>query len=503
MFLTPHHLLAEAAHRFRMGDYSPVFLDANLTKAQIGAATRLAELGQIKISKCVSEQIEQSQEDIKKSFSPGTNAYTQAFSCLDSISSLETTLDRWFSDNTDSESLVKIGYWLMCVFLRGLNQNETLVMTYFLSDKTNLADIKLNRKSLRRYPTGGISEKQALLLPAFLRYFCHQYEWCSSFLVARRLAHTGGTHDKLGVLPGIKLATAAELHCWNGVIPPVLYFSAGIDFCPRDALLYRLRGETGTVPDLGLMVSSVMSKQIAMPADVIVLDILFGDTAFLSNKNEADRFADWCAIVAKEFSVSVTPYFRQSNNMLGLCVGNVVEVWEAISLFENAKNSLTNTFADELKLSINFIEIFAQQTGVNKDEAIRLCDEGLRSGEILDSLFQLWEEHGVNLSFLDAVRKNSKDALLGSLLRKEIYSQKSGVLRRWDFLAIADFANNHLNTYSETINSKTISAATGGIELMVKIGVPISKGDLLAVIYSQTSISIEISEKINGLFDIY
>ena len=54
---TPHYLLAEAARRCRSATHTPVFIDAPLTDAQVGAAIRLAELGILEFSDSVMQQL--------------------------------------------------------------------------------------------------------------------------------------------------------------------------------------------------------------------------------------------------------------------------------------------------------------------------------------------------------------------------------------------------------------------------------------------------------------
>lgn len=501
--LTPHYLLAEAARRCRASVGVPVFIDAYLTGAQIGAATRLIELGKLQVSDSVSVHLSSIRAQISRDFAQGTIAARQAFDRLDSTEELNRTLDRWFADCADTRSQVNIGYWLMCVFLRGLDEHETVIMTRFLSGRTTPMVQPRSRKTVRRYPTGGISEKQALLLPAFLRHACEKFGWSSSFLVARRLAHTGGTHDKLSVLPGMKFSTATELCRWDEADPPVRYFSAGTDFCPRDALLYRFRGETGTVPDRGLMVSSVMSKQIAMPADVIVLDVLFGATAFLHSEQDAEHFVRWCETVATEFNISLVPYFRRSDDLLGRCVGNAVEVWEAVKLLEDASGPGAEGLASELQLSLTFMELFAKHMDAGAQEVINYCMDGLKSGDILRALFQLWKEHSVHPSFLEKVRVDSRTALLGDLIEMRVTAPHSGVVHGWDALAIADLVNNRLNVYAKTLAAEIVGVTRGGLELVVEKGSFVLDGDCLAVLYCERALHPDTTALVQNLFQIH
>lgn len=499
---TPHYLLAEAARRCRSATHTPVLIDAPLTDAQIGAAIRLAELGILKFSDSVVQQLFVGRQWIATDFAEQTVAKKVAIDRIDSEQELNASLGIWLVEPANARARVCIGYWLISVFVRALDKQETMVLTHFLAQGKLRVSPKLAHPTVRRYPTGGISEKQALLLPAFIRYACREFGWSSTFLVARRLAHTGGTKDKLAVLPGMKLVSAAELDKWDGKTPPVRYFSADHDYCPRDSLLYRFRGETGTVADMGLMVSSIMSKQIAMPADVIVLDILFGSTAFLPTQHDAEDFANWCTFVGDSFSLNLIVHFRQSDDLLGRTVGNSVEVWEAVELLENARRFVEGRFGEELELALVFMRLFAQQLGEDEWRVINFCVDGLKSGRVLDALFELWGEHGVSPRFIKKAQVDSYSALLGDLYQMEVKAPNAGVVFGWDAMKLADFVNNRLNEYTHRPTNEIQGAHRGGVELCVTKGLCVVMGATLAKIYSDRPIDQDCYSLILGIFDI-
>ena len=499
---TPHYLLAEAAHRCRSATRTPVYIDALLSDAQIGAAIRLAELGILEFSDSVVHQLVDGRQWISADFAEQTIAKKIAIDRIDSEQELNASLGIWLSETADARARVCIGYWLISVFVRALDKPETMVLTHFLAQSKHRISSKLKRPTVRRYPTGGISEKQALLLPAVIRYACREFGWSSTFLVARRLAHTGGTRDKLAVLPGMELVSAAELEIWDGITSPVRYFSADHDYCPRDSLLYRFRGETGTVADMGLMVSSIMSKQITIPADIIVLDILFGDTAFLHTRQDAEVFANWCSFVAEFFPLNLSFYFRKSDDLLGRTVGNVVEVWEAVELLKNASRFVEDQFDEELELALVFMRLFAQRLSEDERRVSNFCIDGLKSGRVLEALFELWGEHGVNPCFIKKVQLDAHNALLGGLYQMAVKTPDAGVVVGWDTIKMADFVNNRLNEYIQTPASEIQGAYKGGVKLCVTKGLCVSTGATLAQIYSDRPIDRDWESFILGIFDI-
>ncbi len=488
---TPRLILAQAAEAYRKGQPYVEQLSESLSPAQVGAAYKLQQLAAIELVGAAEESVQQL---MQAGFSQVVVApCNDAQSALDR-SCLERTLGEWLKSPEDALSQARIGYWLMSIFVRGLDQRETAQLTGFLvGDSRDCLETRTPR-SVRRYPTGGVSEKQALILPAFLRCLAQELKCCSSFLVARRLAHTGGTQDKLAVLPGARMVAHDQLQSWDGEHPPVQYFSAGHDFCPRDAMLYRIRSDTGTVHELGLMAASIMAKQIAFPADVIILDVLFGGVAFLESRAEAEQFMSLCDEVGRGFGIQVHPYFRESISTAARYIGNVLEVYDvADSLYraigvENTSESLDY----EIQLAIDFMRLFGEHLGVSSEQVELACMNSLRSGLVFASLVDLWAEHGVKPDFLEQVRRNPEAAFLRELTSVKVCAPQSGVVTGWDLIAIADLVNHRLNAYRYAPNGEIDVVTRGGIKISVCPGEMVSQGQTLATLYSEGPLASEM-----------
>lgn len=473
-------ILAQSTAAIRQGKDVSASLSLPLTAAQAGCALRLSEASNLIIEGAAEDSLLSAKIAIGKIFCKGSEAASILGKAVP-LHIFEKIAENWFAAGQREEYQdISAGYWLADAFIRGVAPSEAADLTQFLAGKRRAAKPR-NIASVRRYPTGGISEKQALILPPIMRALAREFHWCSPFLVAGKLAHTGGTRDKLAVIPGFKIASMADISHWNGVDRPVRYFSAGADLCPRDATMYRLRGETGTVADKGLMASSIMSKQIALPADVIILDILFGPTAFLKNRLDAENFGEVCEVIGELSKVRVISKLRASKNILGRSVGSSTEVLEAAEILRG--DICTDSGRAEITTSINFIRCFAEELGLGSEVVCKRAETVIANGEAFDAMLGLLSDHGVDSEYIKSFSNDPRNAVLGELEKTTVFASSSGRLL-WDAVSVADVANNQINS-SVSGKSPVGSIRQGGLELLTGDGEIVKKGDPLAIIYGE------------------
>lgn len=469
-------VLAKANAAARAGQCSKEQLDSCLSPAQSGAALRLIRSGAITITGKALASVSEADQLVGGFFLEEGRKLLG--SRLPFWEDFEEVASKWFHPTATPAQQAAGGYWLSDAFIRGVNQEEAARLTKFLIGDSGACASPGRRPSVRRYPTGGISEKQALLLPPLIRTLSEEIDWCAPFLIAPKLAHTGGTRDKLSVLPGFQTSSIADLMGWDGRVRPVRYFSADRRFCGRDAVMYKMRGETGTVADPGLMAASIMSKQIALPSDVIVLDILYGDAAFLRTAGDASGFGEMCQWIGAHFGTDIVPKIRQADGVLGKAVGASTEVVEASELLSG--NIVSEKGAQELDTAVEFLAIMGERIGFAREAIRDMASDALSNGKAFDAMITLWAEHGVSQNFLDLARADVRFALLRGLDVTLIRAKESGVIH-WNAIQLADVINNFVNVRGE--DARDSGVKPGGIELVKQNGVDVAQGDAVAVLY--------------------
>jgi pyrimidine-nucleoside phosphorylase len=218
--------------------------------------------------------------------------------------------------------------FLMAVFFRGLNADETTALTLAMRDSGEVLKFpKDPRPLVDKHSTGGVGDKVSLPLAPLLA--------CLGFRVpmisGRGLGITGGTLDKLDSIPGFQTLLPAKR------IVKIVQ-EVGCVICgqtdrmvPADKKLYALRDVTGTVPSIPLIVSSILSKKLAESLDALILDVKFGRAAFMQSKAEARKLAKAMVALGNKCGVNTRAVLTDMNTPLGRTAGNWLEVKESVA----------------------------------------------------------------------------------------------------------------------------------------------------------------------------
>ena len=221
--------------------------------------------------------------------------------------------------------------------LHGLEATDTRYLTAAMVESGSVFDYRplaqrAGKRIIRRYPTGGVSEKVSLILPSVLAALSDHIPLMSATLVARSLSFTGGTWDKMAVIPGFTFASPGQETEDILAQHRVALCTTNDAVCPADRALYTLRSHTGNVISKPLIVSSICSKHLALPVHRILMDVRFGPGSFMPNEHAAQDLGDSICLLFEAEGIPSDAILVGTQAPTGSAIGNVVEVVESISI---------------------------------------------------------------------------------------------------------------------------------------------------------------------------
>ena len=351
---------------------------------------------------------------------------------------------------------------LMAICIQGMSDEETFALTKVFIDSGDTLDLSfLNTTTVDKHSTGGIGDKTTLIIAPIVASVGIPILKMSG----RGLGYTGGTIDKLESIPGFRVDLSEEEVMYQVQNIGIVITGQTASLAPMDKKIYALRDVTGTVSSIPLIASSIMSKKIAGGTDKILIDIKVGNGALLQTKEDAQKLSDLVIKIGDIYQKEVHTIISDMNTPLGYCIGNSLEVMEAIKILkgEEKDNNLT-----QLCLELAS-EMICMAKGVSKANAIDMVRETIESGNAYQKFLELVEAQHGDLDKLSASRKS-----------KIIKSPKDGQVQ-----AISAIELGKLSVLLGAGRlSKEDSIDYGvGVELLVQVGEKIKKGDSLAKIY--------------------
>ena len=364
-----------------------------------------------------------------------------------------------------SASDAQIAAFCMAVLLNGMTDEES----YLLTDAMAASGERPVRPPVSgviadKHSTGGVSDSTTLILVPVL---CSLGVRCAKYS-GRGLGHTGGTLDKLESFPGFRTAlTAEEFAAQIGRIGGAVAGQTE-HTVPADKRMYAVRDVTATIDSIPLIASSVMSKKLASFADVILLDVKYGDGAFMRTAGEAERLARLMVKIGARAGRKVSAAVTNMDAPLGDAIGCNAEVREAVAILGGKRNALA-------ELSLFLAEkLLAQAFSLPEKEARARVEETIASGAALKKLAEIVAAQGGDARAV-------YDASLLPLAPREVVlrAEKGGVLR----VAARKLGEACLLLGGGRQHAEDAIDHTVGIVLTRRDGDPVRAGEEIARVY--------------------
>ena len=283
---------------------------------------------------------------------------------------------------------------LMAIYFQHMNYEETLNLTMAMADSGEHLDLSgISGIKADKHSTGGVGDKTTLVLAPMVAAVGVK----TAKMSGRGLGHTGGTIDKLESFPGFSTTLSQEQFVKNVNDIGLAVTGQTGNITPADKKIYALRDVTGTVDNISLIASSIMSKKLAAGADVIVLDVKTGNGAFMKNIEDATELAKTLVDIGNGAGKKTYAVISEMNQPLGYAIGNSLEVIEAIDTLKgNGPRDLYN-----LCIELGSLMVAASDQNISLEQAKQILKKTIEDGSAYRKFKEFIESQGGNPSDVD------------------------------------------------------------------------------------------------------
>ena len=377
---------------------------------------------------------------------------------------------------------------LMAILWRGMDPEETAGLTDAMLRSGLIVDLSdVPGPKIDKHSTGGVGDKTSLVL-APIAAACGVIV---PMVSGRGLGHTGGTLDKLEAIPGFNVRLSLDKY--RDVLERCGLVMVGQtdEIAPADRTLYALRDSTATVESIPLITASILSKKLAEGIDGLVLDVKFGDGAFMSTLEEARRLADSMCAIGTRLEKRMVALLTRMDQPIGLAVGNALEVAESIECLRGAGPPDLVGLSTELAAEMVLLAGLAGSIEQARSASRRVIEDG----SALDRFRRLIEAQGGDAGVVDDLGR-----LPSAKIREPINAPRAGFVARLSARAVGE-ASMRIGAGRARVDSTIDPSA--GVVLFKKVGDRVEAGEPLCEVHAaELDLARSVARELKAAFAI-
>lgn len=377
--------------------------------------------------------------------------------------------------------------FLMAVWFQGMDMAETLALCDAMIQSGATLDLSgISGVKCDKHSSGGVGDKTTLVLAPLVSA-------CGATVAkmsGRGLGHTGGTIDKLESIPGLRTDLDPETFYHQAKTIHLVISAQNSQLVPADGMLYALRDVSGTVDSMPLIAASIMSKKIAAGCDAILLDVKYGEGAFMHDRAQAEALSQCMKEIGRQFGRDVKCVLSDMNMPLGNAIGNILEVKEAISTLRgNGPQALQALCEDE-----GSIMLMQAKLAASYPEGKAMIRAAMQDGRGLRRFREMVKAQGGDVSCIDDPSRFASAPFIFT-----VNSSCDGEVRMIHALAIGTLAME-LGAGRQSLHD-TIDPRVG-IVLLCHKDTKVCRGDPIAQVHAASPLDQQWLDRLQKAIEI-
>ncbi len=363
----------------------------------------------------------------------------------------------------------QISAFLMAVFLRGMDDEETAWLTREMAFSGPPLDLpEIGKIIIDKHSSGGVGDKTTLVVAPMVA----ACGLAVAKMSGRGLGFSGGTLDKLESIAGFRIDIPRKDFIEYVQRDGISIIGQTEDIAPVDKKLYAIRDVTGTVESIPLIAASIMSKKLAVKSDSVVLDVKTGNGAFMRNLDDAVSLAQKMVAIGKENNRPTYAAITDMNCPLGYAVGNALEVAEAVETLKgNGKIDLVR-----ICKKLGSLMLIAGGLAFDEEQAGKKLEWAIESGAAYEKFRRMIINQGGDVKMIDDTSLLPKAKFI-----REIKALSSGYIAEMDTEAIGRAS---VGLGAGRREKTDVIDHTAGLIIEKKTGDYVAKNDVLAYVHA-------------------
>ena len=343
----------------------------------------------------------------------------------------------------------------MACTIRGMDDDEIFALTGAMVDSGDVLAFPAGPTVVDKHSSGGVGDTISLVVVPLVAA-------CGvpvAKLSGRALGHTGGTLDKLEAIPGVRTGLTPD--AFRAQIERIGCAIAAQSerLVPADKRLYALRDRTGSVPSIGLIAASIVSKKIAGGAGAIVFDVKCGRGAFMRTTRDAVALATTMVRLAERFGRPSSAIVTDMDEPLAAEIGTGLEAIEARDFLRGS--AAGSRFA---RLTAIVAQEMLRVGGVPEAEIEPRLDAALRGGAAYERFVALVEAQGG--------RRAGFEGMAAASPLTPVRAARDGYVEAIDPIAIGEAARDLVGRHGPF----------AGVRIAAPVGTRVAAGEPLAFV---------------------